>query len=207
MSIQVEYAELHCLTAFSFQRGASLPGELVKTARSQGYAALAITDECSMAGIVRAYEQTQKGREAEGFKLIYGSEFRLRDGPKFVLLAETQRGYAGICESITRARCCAEKGEYHAERNNFTEPLQDVSVLWIPRRQPDAEALAWLAELYRGRLWIAAELHRAHGDAEHLASLQDLSRRFSVPLLAAGDVHMHVRERRALPGRKSACGG
>ncbi len=50
------YAELHCLSSFSFQRGASLPRELIETAVSHGYQALALTDECSLSGIVRAWE-------------------------------------------------------------------------------------------------------------------------------------------------------
>ncbi|MFI4969077.1 MAG: PHP domain-containing protein, partial [Lysobacterales bacterium] len=50
------YAELHCLSNFSFQRGASSARELFERARKLGYAALAITDECSLAGIVRALE-------------------------------------------------------------------------------------------------------------------------------------------------------
>ncbi len=48
------YAELHCLSSFSFQRGASLPEELVARAAALGYSALAITDECSVAGVVTA---------------------------------------------------------------------------------------------------------------------------------------------------------
>lgn len=48
------YAELHCLSNFSFQRGASSARELFERARRHGYAALAITDECSFAGLVRA---------------------------------------------------------------------------------------------------------------------------------------------------------
>ena len=47
------YAELHCLSNFSFLRGASHPEELVERAASQGYAALALTDECTLAGTVR----------------------------------------------------------------------------------------------------------------------------------------------------------
>jgi len=49
-----QYAELHCLTHFTFLRGASHPHELVQRARDLGYAALAMTDECSVAGVVRA---------------------------------------------------------------------------------------------------------------------------------------------------------
>ncbi len=50
------YAELHCLSNFSFQRGASHPQELVRRAYELGYSALAITDECSVAGVVRAWQ-------------------------------------------------------------------------------------------------------------------------------------------------------
>ena len=78
------YAELHCLSNFSFQRGASTAKELFERARRLGYRALAITDECTLAGIVRAYEAA---RELE-LPLIVGAEFNLVDGPRFVLLVE-----------------------------------------------------------------------------------------------------------------------
>src|SRR3546814_9207409 len=51
------YAELHAVSAFSFQRGASMPQELVETASALGYRALALTDECSMA---RSEEHTSE---------------------------------------------------------------------------------------------------------------------------------------------------
>ena len=54
--MNAEYAELHCLSNFSFQRGASSARELFERAKRQGYDALAITDECSLAGIVRAWQ-------------------------------------------------------------------------------------------------------------------------------------------------------
>jgi len=78
------YAELHCLSNFSFLRGASHPEELVGRAADLGYAALAITDECSVAGIVRAHLAARE----RGLKLIIGSEFALADGLRCVLLAE-----------------------------------------------------------------------------------------------------------------------
>ena len=57
------YAELHCLSNFSFLRGASHPEELVAQAAAQGYAALALTDECSLAGVVRAHQAVQTLRQ------------------------------------------------------------------------------------------------------------------------------------------------
>ncbi|NIF56589.1 error-prone DNA polymerase [Burkholderia sp. Ax-1724] len=59
------YAELHCLSNFSFLRGASHPHELVERAMSLGYRALAITDECSLAGVVRAYTAVKELEETQ----------------------------------------------------------------------------------------------------------------------------------------------
>ncbi|MEI7444229.1 MAG: PHP domain-containing protein, partial [Burkholderiales bacterium] len=67
------YAELHCVTNFSFLRGGSHPEELVERAKHQGYAALAVTDECSLAGVVRAH---LKAKEV-GLPLLIGAEFGL----------------------------------------------------------------------------------------------------------------------------------
>ncbi len=82
------YAELHCLSDFSFGRGASNARELFERAKACGYGALAITDECSLAGIVRAYQASQE----VGLKLIVGAEFQLDDCPKLVLLCENKLG-------------------------------------------------------------------------------------------------------------------
>ena len=77
------YAELHCLSNFSFLRGASHPAELVTRAQALGYRALALTDECSLAGAVRAYEAARALPPAPGgrLKLIIGawSSQRYRD--------------------------------------------------------------------------------------------------------------------------------
>ena len=94
------YAELHCLSDFSFGRGASSASELFERAKACGYAALGITDECSLAGIVRALEASRE----TGVKLIIGAEFQLDDGPKLVLLCENRQGYTALCSLITCGR-------------------------------------------------------------------------------------------------------
>jgi error-prone DNA polymerase len=192
-----DYVELHALSAFSFQRGASHPEELVARALDLGYRGLAITDECSMAGVVRAWQQT-RAQEVPDWPLIIGAEFTLHDGPKCVLLSQTQRGYAAICSAITRGRRAAAKGEYRLGRDDFADGLPDTCALWVPRTPIDEGELVWLRERHANHLWIAVELHRDGRDRAHLERLTALSRRHDVPLVAAGDVHMHVRERRAL---------
>src|SRR3954470_419274 len=102
------YAELHCLSNFSFLRGASHAQELVLRAAALGYSALAVTDECSVAGVVRAHAAAKD----IGLPLIVGSELVLADGPKLVLLAESREGYGELCALITRARMRSPKGSY-----------------------------------------------------------------------------------------------
>ena len=111
------YAELHCRSNFSFLGGASHPEELVARARALGYAALAITDEGTLAGAVRAHAAWMALDEAERrrFKLILGAEMQLHHGeaeavadagsgadadavdaapagPRLLLLAQSRRG-------------------------------------------------------------------------------------------------------------------
>src|SRR5579862_2780766 len=131
------YAELHALSNFSFLRGASHPAELIVQAHALGYRALALTDECSLAGVVRAYDAVRELKEGT-FKLIIGAEFRTACGLKFVLLAPSQRAYGQICQLITLGRRRSKKGEYRLTREDFESGLQDCLALWTA----DAESCA-----------------------------------------------------------------
>jgi error-prone DNA polymerase len=190
------YAELHCITNFSFLRGASHPHELVLRAEALGYTALAITDECSMAGVVRAYEAAKKTKCK--LQLIIGAEFRTVDDMHLVLLAPTQKAYAQICTLITLARSKSPKGQYRLARAQLESGLSECLALWIPPRRPLPSQAGWLRNRFTDRCWIAVELHRGADDAQRLRELQRLGSATNIPLVAAGDVHMHIRERRAL---------
>ncbi|SES10675.1 error-prone DNA polymerase [Pseudomonas soli] len=186
------YAELHCLSNFSFQRGASSADELFRRAREQGYQALAITDECTLAGIVRAWQAAKQHQ----VRLIVGSEVRVHQGPKLVLLAQDLAGYQSLCALITRARRRSQKGSYQLLVEDLEAHHQGLLALWVA--EPDDSAGAWLQPLFAGRLWLALHLHRGADDAQRLAYLRALGARLDIPLVACGDVHMHVRGRRAL---------
>src|SRR5690606_19504269 len=182
-----------CLSNFSFQRGASSARELFERAKQHGYQALAITDECTLAGIVRAWQAAKE----VGLQLVTGSEMQVEGGPKLVLLAEDLAGYQALCRIITAARMRAPKGEYRLLREDLEVGVEGLLALWVPDDAENGEA-DWLQALFPDRLWIAVELHREAGDAAKLARLQALGRRLGLPLVAAGDVHMHARGRRAL---------
>src|SRR5215472_8185916 len=156
------YAELHCLSNFTFLRGASHPHELVERAQALGYSALAITDECSVAGVVRAH-MAAKGRP---LKLIIGAEFRLSCGLRFVALVIDRRGYGELCRLITRGRRAAVKGQYTLTRADLEElDLQQCFIVWLPAMRPQAEEVCWLNTRVPGMVRIGVELLRdgAHG--------------------------------------------
>ncbi|MHB1375758.1 MAG: error-prone DNA polymerase, partial [Thauera sp.] len=129
----IPYAELHCLSNFSFQRGASHPEELVTQAAAFGYTAIALTDECSLAGVVRAHRALQGLPADKRPRLIIGSELQLDDGPRIVLLAADRSGYGQLSRLITQARRAADKGAYHLTRATI-----DHACGLPPQARPDA---------------------------------------------------------------------
>ncbi|MDG2249650.1 MAG: error-prone DNA polymerase [Gammaproteobacteria bacterium] len=193
------YAELHCISNFSFLRGASFPEELVKRADDLGYCAIAITDECSLSGVVRAH-MAAKERD---IKLIIGSEFVMDKGCHIVLLACNRTGYGALSHLISCARRETEKGSYFIDRSMVEDNLpKDCLALWIPNLQQEPELLAcqsvWLKRQFSNKLWIATELLLRGDDRLKLEFLQQLGAQFGLPLCAAGGVYMHDPGRRIM---------
>ena len=245
------YAELHCVTHFSFLRGASHPEELVERAKAQGYTALAITDECSLAGVVRAHV---KAKEV-GLPLLIGAEFGLHglfghpDAPiapprrpgggpcdpkdgrtlstraaardsrappaRLVLLARDREGYGNLSELITRARMRAAKAHYRLHLEDLDDGVPGCIALLVPcpavatHAAGDApapgtplarlhEQARFVRERFGARARLAAELLARGHDVPLLGRLREVSTDSGLPLVAAGDVHFHVRSRRGL---------
>jgi len=197
-----DYAELHCLSNFSFGRGASHPEELVARAQALGYTALAITDDASVSGLVRAHLQAR----TLGFHLICGAQFVL-DGGCVVVLARTLQGWGDLCALITRTRRAADKGCY---RIAWDEPallaLRDCELLLLPRpaERSRLDRLLWRQRLvqwqrrWAAQVWLGVELLHEAGDDAWLSQLRLLSAHTGVPMVACGDVHMHRRARKPL---------
>ena len=188
------YAELHCLSNFTFLRGASHAEELAERAYELGYAALAITDECSMAGVVRAHGAAKKC----GLKLIVGSEIRFVEGLRVVLLATDRTGYGNLSELITRGRRNAGKGRYSLALEDIRDGVTGCLALLLPDPLPSIAQAQLIASWFPETSWLAVELFCSADDAERLEKLRELGTASGLPLVAAGDVHMHVAQRRAM---------
>ncbi|HXI78055.1 MAG TPA: error-prone DNA polymerase [Steroidobacteraceae bacterium] len=193
------YAELHALSNFSFLRGASQPEELVEQAKRLGYCAMALTDECSLAGVVRAHVAAKK----QGLPLIIGTELTCIDGLKLVALATDRASYGAMSRLISRARRAHVKGRYALGRADLEDALDGCLIIWLPhagRGSPPRhdEDGRWLRERFQGRLWIGVELLTSGFDMRRLETLEALGKTLQLPSVAAGDVHMHRRSRRAL---------
>jgi error-prone DNA polymerase len=195
------YAELRCVSNFSFLRGASWPEELVERAKQLGYSALAITDECSMAGVVRAHVAAKE----QQLKLLIGSQFAVQCDSPFTLtvLACNLNGYGNLCEFITKLRRSSAKGSYRLTVDHIDPAeLEDCVVLASPDRDGNTEQVTtvarWLLTNFIGRCWLAVELYRVLDDEMWLHRLREVSELTAIPLVASGDVLMHVRSRKPL---------
>ncbi len=201
------YAELQCITNFSFHRGASHGEELVDRAKALGYMALAITDECSVAGVVRAHVEAKK----QGLQLLIGAEFRVQTaGPEpgwftLVLLAKNRLGYGQLCEFITTARAGQPRGAYTLRQDDWPHQLDGCVALLAPRRdlahtatlESIVGAGLWLRRHFQ-HAWLALTQCRRMDDALWEHHLRQASRLAGVPLVATGQVQMHVRKRKRL---------
>lgn len=209
------YAELQCLSNFSFLQGASHPEELVVQAAQLGYAAIAITDECSLAGVVRALAEAEKQK----LPLIVGSTLCLHTAPSsadapplsLVLLAQTREGYGNLSELITLGRSRAPKGDYRLYLDDITTPdptyahlrnLPDCLAILAPPHGMSPTTLTehahWLARAFPGRAWIGLTLlHHARDDL-HRAAVQQAAQLTGLPITALGHVQMHRRSRKPL---------
>tara|TARA_B110000483_G_scaffold147265_1_gene175749 strand:+ start:130268 stop:132910 length:2643 start_codon:yes stop_codon:yes gene_type:complete len=187
----MQYAQLHSLSNFSFLRSASHPQELVEQAYLLGYSAIAITDECSFAGIVKAHVRAKE----LGIKLIIGSEFYLRDGCHLVAIAPSRLAYQELSGLITLARRRMPKGQYQLELKDLQFRLKSCLLIWFADVR-DEQTNNWadqLGRMFQGRIWMACNRQLQGGEAEDIVRLRELAVSYDLPLLACPQIRMHYR--------------
>jgi error-prone DNA polymerase len=213
------YAELLAISNYSFLQGGSHPEELVERAQALGYSAITISDECSLAGVVRAHVRAKQ----RAMPLIIGSQCRmdqdhtqrldhsasLGNTDRLLLLAMDRQGYAHLSQAISQARQQAPKGSYRWTRAQWKDGLPGCLAVWIPavglnhheandQRSTCPAALKDLVDCFGERLFIGAVCHARGWDQAWVQQLQRWSRYTGVNITACGDVRFHRRSRRAL---------
>ena len=191
------YSELLCLSCYSFLRGASHPHELVQRAAQLGYQSLAITDECSLSGIVKAHVAAKE----VGLQLIVGSEFKLEEGIRLVALAPSRSAYSELSGLISMARRRSPKGEYRANIRDVIFHLKRCLLIWLPQGDNGEHDRAYgqqLARLCKGRLWLGVSQLLGNNEARHFQSASALAAELGIPMVACGDVRMHIAARKPL---------
>ncbi|MEF1173565.1 PHP domain-containing protein, partial [Vibrio sinaloensis] len=189
----MKYAELFCQTNFSFLNGASHAEELILQADFLRYHSLAITDECSVAGVVRAYKAIETHQL--NTRLIIGSMFWLNQECQVVLLCPTHDAYAELCRIITNARRRTEKGQYQLSEWDLMT-VKHCLVIWLPSHQDsDFKWGQWLTQHHQHRLWIGIQRHLSSDEKQYLQHCERLAQELALPITACGGVLMHTATR------------
>ena len=187
------FAELVCQSNFSFLEGASHPEELVNTAAFLGYEAITISDECSVAGVVRAHAEIK----ANGLpiKLIVGSVFRLAPDLRVCLLCPDKTAYAELCRIITNARRRSEKGHYALSEWDL-KSVKSCLAIWLPAYNDyDRQWAEFFAKFFSERCWIGVSRLLNGNDNTHFATAMSLSEEYCFPLLATNQALFHHPDR------------
>ena len=198
------FAQLQSQSHFSFLQGASSPQELVCEAHRLGYHAIAITDECSLAGIVKAHCEAQQ----LNMQLIVGSQFQVDDGQDschLVLLASCRQAYSEISLLISKARRRSNKGEYQVNFMDLQFGTRHCLAIWLPQTAQNKEhsdyqkqQLQQLKRYFKQRLWLGVDLLRNGLDDQHYQYCYQLAQQCDVSMVACPSVVMHQRQRQPL---------
>ncbi|TQV77310.1 DNA polymerase III subunit alpha [Aliikangiella marina] len=201
----MQYYELNTTTNFSFLTGASHPEELVETAIKLGYSGIAITDECSLAGVVRAHVATkahnQQSNIAKLFHLIIGSRFTIAWNKNFklqlILLCPCREAYAELSSLITLARRRAEKGDYQVELKDFALHISRCLAIWIPTNnfEISCKQLKAVQDIFANRLWVGYQRLLTAEDYFNYTHCFKLAKQFQLPVVAQNAILMHDKKR------------
>ncbi|MEZ8634609.1 error-prone DNA polymerase [Vibrio cyclitrophicus] len=188
-----QYSELFCQSNYSFLEGASHAEELVLQADFLRYKALAVTDECSLAGIVKVHSAIKQHKLS--LKQIVGSMFWLNEECQVILICPNREAYAELCRIITNARRRSSKGHYQLSEWDIMS-AKHCFIVWLPQQKnEDAHWGQWLSQHHSGRLWIGLQRHLKQTDQQYIDYCVEMSHHHQLPITACGGVLMHNANR------------
>jgi error-prone DNA polymerase len=197
------YAELQATSNFSFLQGASHPGELVLGAEALGLEAIGVCDRNTLAGVVRAWSEAEKRREAGSkIRALTGCRLEFADGtPSLLVYPSDREAYGRLTRLLTIGQRRAKKGGCELTFADFLDHAEGQLCLAAPPERLDEafeRRLRRLAGELGGNLWLAAARRYGARDLARLSRLAALAQNVGVPMVATNDVLYHGPERRPL---------
>ena len=191
-----DYAELQCMTNFSFLRGASHPEELVMQAKHLGLSALAVTDLNTLAGVVR----THAAAKDAGLKFIVGAKLSLpalagEEGVSLLAYPTTRAAYGRLCRLLSVGQLRAKKAECILTLDDIHEYAEGMIFALLADR---ADCLPNLSRSLKAPLYLAVHRTYEPDDRARLNRLAEIAHKTRTPLLATNDVLYHHPSRRVL---------
>lgn len=201
------YVELHCHSGYSFQDGASFPGELLLTAKESGYSTLALTDHDNLCG---ALEFASMARGL-GIKPIIGSEVTLYGGQHITLLAASGEGYSNLCRLLSYSHVHSPRRQPEVAPLFLRDHAKGLialsgcrkgaipSLLESGHRNQAREVARQYQEWFGAEhFYLELQQNLVRGDTQRNRRLAALSKELGIGLVATNNVHYHVRERHRL---------
>ena len=192
------YAELQVTTNFTFLRGASHPGELVRAAAALGLHAIAVTDRNTLAGVVRAHAAARE----TGIRLVVGARLDFADAPGMLCLPRDRIAYGRLSQLLTIGRRRAPKGECEIGLADLLDRATgQILIVLPPGDTPDRGFEQHLSALRRrigNSVYLAASHLYRGDDRERIDRLAGIGERAGTPLVATNDIHAHAPARRRL---------
>jgi error-prone DNA polymerase len=192
--------ELAVTSNFSFLRGASHPHELVERAAALGYRTIGIADRNTVAGVVRAHVAAK----AAGIRLIPGCRLVTVDGIEVLAYPADRAAWGRLCRVLTVGKRRAEKGACILTVADLAGLGGGFAGIVVPPENlPENDEILFnkinlLKDIFDVSLNVMASPRCNGRDSERLARATRLAEASGTSLVAAGDVLMHVPERRPL---------
>ena len=207
------FVELSALSNFTFLRGASHAEEMMHQAAGFAMPGLAIADENSVAGIVRAHGEAREIARREGAapRLIPAARLVLRDGFTATALPQDRAGWGRLCRLLTLGRRRAAKGACDLGLDDLLDWGEGLTLLLHPpagpvpsAARPGRAAGAWLgtaralARAFPGQVHLLMAPLYDGRDARRFDRLARLAGALDMATVASALPVMHAAARRRL---------
>ncbi|WP_113912068.1 error-prone DNA polymerase [Roseovarius dicentrarchi] len=222
------FAELSALSNFTFLTGASHPEEYMQRAALLGLPAIAIADENTVAGIVRAYSEareiTRQVAERHALeardgligppapnpqapdwanvpRLIPAARLVLAEGITLTALPQNRPGWASLCRLLTTGRRRAGKGQCDLRLEDLLEHTEGLTLLL---HAPECASDTWLDQARRltrhlaGQIFLLMAPAYNGQDAARFRRQAQLAQNLGLKPVASALPRMHHERRRRL---------